>query len=168
VEAYSIQGAGHSLPSSGMAARAVEFFGLAGGVPGPGPTTGGPGTPPVSSPPVSTPPATPPAGGAGCRVSAAVTAWNTGLTENMTITNTGGSTVNGWSLVFTLPGGQTITNGWNATYRPAGGQVTATNVSFNGTLAPGQSTTIGFQATHSGNTATPTGFTLNGQACATS
>ncbi|OLF10358.1 extracellular catalytic domain type 1 short-chain-length polyhydroxyalkanoate depolymerase [Actinophytocola xanthii] len=30
VEAYSIQGAGHSLPSSGMAAQAVAFFGLTG------------------------------------------------------------------------------------------------------------------------------------------
>ncbi|GGP79924.1 extracellular catalytic domain type 1 short-chain-length polyhydroxyalkanoate depolymerase [Saccharothrix coeruleofusca] len=28
VEAYSIQGAGHSLPSSGMAAQAIAFFGL--------------------------------------------------------------------------------------------------------------------------------------------
>ena len=30
VEAYSIQGAGHSLPSAGMAAAAVAFFGLTG------------------------------------------------------------------------------------------------------------------------------------------
>jgi poly(hydroxyalkanoate) depolymerase family esterase len=30
VEAYSIQGAGHSLPSSGMAAAAITFFGLTG------------------------------------------------------------------------------------------------------------------------------------------
>jgi poly(hydroxyalkanoate) depolymerase family esterase len=30
VEAYSVQGAGHSLPSSGMAAYAIQFFGLAG------------------------------------------------------------------------------------------------------------------------------------------
>ncbi|ANZ34776.1 esterase [Lentzea guizhouensis] len=28
VEAYSVQGAGHSLPSTGMAAAAIEFFGL--------------------------------------------------------------------------------------------------------------------------------------------
>jgi poly(hydroxyalkanoate) depolymerase family esterase len=28
VEAYSIQGAGHSLPSAGMAASAIEFFGI--------------------------------------------------------------------------------------------------------------------------------------------
>jgi poly(3-hydroxybutyrate) depolymerase len=28
VEAYSIQGAGHSLPARGMAAQALAFFGL--------------------------------------------------------------------------------------------------------------------------------------------
>src|SRR3954451_707289 len=31
VEAYTIQGAGHSIPSSGMAARVITFFGLDGG-----------------------------------------------------------------------------------------------------------------------------------------
>ncbi|MEO6086718.1 MAG: PHB depolymerase family esterase [Umezawaea sp.] len=31
VEAYTIQGAGHSIPSNGMAARAITFFGLDGG-----------------------------------------------------------------------------------------------------------------------------------------
>ncbi|TWV32112.1 PHB depolymerase family esterase [Streptomyces misionensis] len=143
VEAYSVQGAGHSLPSSGMAGYAIQFFGL----------TGSPGT-------------TPPTGGAGCKVTAAVSSWNTGLTENITITDTGDSAVNGWSLTFTLPGGQTITNGWNASYTPSSGQVTATNESFNGALAPGQSTTIGFQATHTGNTAAPRGFVLNGATCA--
>lgn len=30
VEAYSVQGAGHSLPSAGMAASALEFFGITG------------------------------------------------------------------------------------------------------------------------------------------
>ncbi|GAB2883986.1 hypothetical protein GCM10027074_60760 [Streptomyces deserti] len=39
VEAISIQGAGHSLPESGMAARAIAFFGLDGGTGG---TTTGP------------------------------------------------------------------------------------------------------------------------------
>ncbi|SED97588.1 esterase, PHB depolymerase family [Streptomyces misionensis] len=144
VEAYSVQGAGHSLPSSGMAGYAIQFFGLA----------GSPGT-------------TPPAGGTGCKVTTAVSSWNTGMTENITITDTGGSAVNGWSLKFTLPGGQTITNGWNASYTPSSGQVTATNAGFNGAIAPGQSTTIGFQATHTGDTAAPTAFVLNGATCAT-
>ncbi|MEU8179131.1 cellulose binding domain-containing protein, partial [Microbispora hainanensis] len=71
----------------------------------------------------------------------------------------------GWSLTFTLPGGQTITNGWNATYSPSSGQVTARNMSYNGTIAPGSTTEIGFQATHTGNNAKPTAFTLNGNPC---
>ncbi len=104
--------------------------------------------------------------GAACRVSDVINAWSTGLTSSITITNTGSATVNGWSLTFTLPSGQTITNGWNAAYSPTSGQVTATNVSYNGTLAAGASTTIGFQATATGNTAAATSFTLNGTGCA--
>jgi mannan endo-1,4-beta-mannosidase len=104
-------------------------------------------------------------GGGACRVTYATNTWNTGLTANIAIANTGSTAVNGWSLVFTLPSGQAITSSWNATYSPAGGQVTARNVSFNGTINPGQSTGIGFQATHTGNTAAPTSFTLNGTAC---
>ena len=94
-----------------------------------------------------------------------VNGWNTGLTASITITNTASTNIAGWSLVFTLPAGQVITNGWNATYSPSSGQVRATNVSYNGTLAAGASTTIGFQATHTGNAAAPTAFTLNGVPC---
>ncbi|MFI1990976.1 glycoside hydrolase family 11 protein [Actinoplanes sp. NPDC020271] len=120
-------------------------------------------TPPSSTPPSSTPPD--PGGSGACRVTNAVNAWNTGLTDTITITNTGSSAINGWSLKFTLPSGQTITSGWNATYSPSSGQVTATNAGYNGSLPPGGSTTIGFQADHSGNTGAPSGFTLNGAAC---
>lgn len=143
VEVYSIQGAGHSLPSSGMAAVALEFFGITGsGNPDPNPP--GPGT---------------------CGVKATVNAWNNGLTENITITNTGTSPINGWSLSFTLPGGQTITSGWNATYSPPTGQVTARNSGHNAAIAPGGSVDIGFQATHSGDAAAASSFALNGTAC---
>ncbi|MFD6681695.1 extracellular catalytic domain type 1 short-chain-length polyhydroxyalkanoate depolymerase [Micromonospora parva] len=165
VEAYSIQGAGHSLPSGGMAAAALQFFGLTNPTTPP-PTTPPPTTPPPTTPPPTTPPPTtpPPANGA-CRVSVAVNAWNNGLTENITITNTGTGAVNGWSLVFTLPSGQTITSGWNATYSPNSGQVTARNVAYNGGIPANGSVTIGFQATHNGNNARPPSFTLNGASC---
>ncbi|MFI7679300.1 PHB depolymerase family esterase [Actinophytocola sp. NPDC049390] len=143
VEAYSIQGAGHTLPSSGMAASAIAFFGLTGSGPTPEPEPG------------------------GCRVGATVYAWNTGLTENLTVTNTSSAPINGWSLVFTLPNGQTITSGWNATYTPSSGQVTARNVDHNSTIAPNASVSIGFQATHTGNTGKPGSFTLNGTPCTT-
>jgi poly(hydroxyalkanoate) depolymerase family esterase len=144
VEAYSVQGAGHSLPSSGMAAYAVAFFGL---------TTGGPSTSPSST--------------ATCRVTSTVSAWNTGLTASVTITNTGTTTVNGWTLAFTLPGGQAITSGWNATYSPTSGRVTARNVAHNATIAAGAAVGIGFQAAHTGDTARPTSVTLNGMPCST-
>jgi cellulase/cellobiase CelA1 len=112
------------------------------------------------------PPPPPPPGDGACRVTDTVDAWNTGLTSNITITNTGTAAISGWSLVFTLPGGQTITSGWNAGYAPVSGQVTAGNVGYNADIAPNASVSIGFQATHTGNTAEPTSFTLNGAACA--
>ncbi|WP_371408605.1 PHB depolymerase family esterase [Micromonospora zamorensis] len=153
VEAYSIQGAGHSLPSSGMAASAIQFFGL---------------TNPTTPPPTTPPPTTPPPAPGACGVTVAINAWNTGLTENITVTNTGTTAVNGWSLVFTLPSGQTITSGWNASYSPSSGQVTAKNVAYNAGIPANGSVTIGFQATHSGNTAKPSAVTLNGASCAVS
>jgi endo-1,4-beta-xylanase len=126
----------------------------------------------VSSSSASTPPTSSSSssggGSAACKVTDTVNAWNTGLTESITIADTGTAAVNGWSLAFTLAPGQTITNGWNATYSPATGQVTATNASYNAAIAPGGSVSIGFQANHTGNTAAPAGFTLNGQVCSTS
>jgi endo-1,4-beta-xylanase len=127
----------------------------------------GGGTTPTT-PPTQTPGPTPtsPQGGTGtCQVTNTVSAWNTGLTDNITIKNTGTTAINGWSLRFALASGQTITNGWSATYSPTSGQVTATNVSYNAAIAPGGSTTIGFQANHTGNSAAPSGFSLNGTAC---
>lgn len=141
VEAISLQGVGHNLYAWGMAARVLTFFGLDSG-----------GT-------VPQPPAGP------CKVTVTTNAWNTGLTASVTLTNTGTTTVNGWQLAFTLPAGQTITNGWNATYAPSSGAVTATNASYNATLAPNASVSIGYQATHTGNSAAPGAFSLNGTAC---
>ncbi|MFI5845778.1 cellulose binding domain-containing protein [Catenuloplanes sp. NPDC051500] len=126
-------------------------------------------TPDPTTPPPSTPSPTPttPAPGGACRASATVNAWNNGLTANITLTNTGGSTLNGWALAFSLPAGQTVTNGWNASYAPSSGRVTATNVGHNATLAPGGSVTFGFQATHTGDSGAPSAYALNGATCGT-
>ncbi|MBN6042234.1 cellulose binding domain-containing protein [Amycolatopsis sp. 195334CR] len=100
-----------------------------------------------------------------CQVTNTVNAWNSGLTSELTITNTGTAGINGWSLAFTLPGGQTITSGWGAAYSPASGQVTATNVGYNPGIAAGGSVSIGFQATHTGNSGKPAAYSLNGATC---
>ncbi|WP_238412572.1 extracellular catalytic domain type 1 short-chain-length polyhydroxyalkanoate depolymerase [Saccharothrix deserti] len=158
VEAISMQGTGHNLMGAGMALRAIQFFGLdqSGGT-----TTT---TTSTTTTTTTTTTGTPPTG--GCKVTYTVNAWSTGLTASITVTNSGANAINGWQLAFTLPGGQTITSGWNATYSPTSGAVTARNASYNGTINPGGSTGIGFQATHGGNTDKPTSFTLNGDACA--
>ena len=156
-EAVSVQGAGHTLPATGMAAAAIAFLGLDSSTP---PTTPPPTAPPPPPPPVTTPP-----GGGACSVSYTTSAWNTGLTAAVTVTNTGAAPVNGWTLAFTLPAGQTITSGWNAAFSPASGAVSARNLAYNAALAPGASTGIGFQATHTGNTGRPTAFSLNGSPC---
>ncbi|WP_449340688.1 extracellular catalytic domain type 1 short-chain-length polyhydroxyalkanoate depolymerase, partial [Streptomyces canarius] len=141
VEAISLQGVGHNLYGPGMASRALAFFGLDGG-----------GTTPQ-----------PPAG--ACEVTAEVSAWSTGPTASVTVTHTDTTALNGWKLGCTLPAGQTITNGWNATFGPNSGAVTATHASCNATLAPGASVTIGYQATHTGDSAAPAAYSLNGGAC---
>ncbi|MDG4766465.1 cellulose binding domain-containing protein [Solwaraspora sp. WMMD406] len=146
-------------------ARSISTITITEGSASPTPTTAPPTTaPPTTAPPTTAPPTTAPPTGA-CRVTNAVDAWNSGLVDNITITNTGTSAINGWSLRFTLASGQTIVSGWNATYSPTSGQVTATNVSYNPSIPPGGSVTIGFQATHSGNSSAPSGFTLNGAVC---
>jgi cellulase/cellobiase CelA1 len=126
------------------------------------------GTPPTT-PNTSPPPATtPPPGGSGaCRVAYTANSWNNGFTGTVTVTNTGSGTINGWTLGFSFPSGQQITNAWNATVSQSGSSVTARNASYNGTLAPGASTSFGFQGTHSGTNQSPTGWTLNGSACTT-
>jgi poly(hydroxyalkanoate) depolymerase family esterase len=149
VEAISVQGAGHTLPTGGMAAGAVAFFGLDGTTPPPDP---GPGPDPTPG---------------ACRIGWTTSAWNAGLTATVTITNTGTAPVSGWTLAFTLPAGQTITSGWGASYSPSSGALTARNLTYNGTLAAGASTQIGLQASHTGNTAKPASFTLNGAPCST-
>ncbi|MGX7672422.1 cellulose binding domain-containing protein [Plantactinospora sp. DSM 117369] len=137
------------------------FFTQFPSTPTPGPST------PTPDPSTPTPgPTTPTPSTGQCRVTSTINAWNTGLTESITITNTSTTAVNGWSLVFALPSGQVITSSWNASYSPASGQVTARNVSYNASIAPNASVSIGFQATHTGNTSRPTSFTLNGAACA--
>ncbi|MGI3202695.1 extracellular catalytic domain type 1 short-chain-length polyhydroxyalkanoate depolymerase [Streptomyces sp. GLT-R25] len=144
VEAISLQGVGHNLYAYGMAARVLTFFGLDNSGPGPQPQPG------------------------ACKVTVTTSAWSTGLTGSVTITNTGTARIEGWKLAFTLPSGQTITNGWGATYAPASGAVTATNATYNAAIAPNASVGIGYQANHGGNSGAPTAFTLNGTACSVS
>lgn len=105
-----------------------------------------------------------------CRVQYVTNVWTGGLVANLTISNTGTATVNGWTLIFTLPAGQTITGGgWGVSgIRQDGQVVTMTSASWDAVINPGASVSAGFQATWTTNSGVPTAFTLNGTPCATS
>lgn len=125
-------------------------------------TVNGGGTNPTTPPPTTTPPP----GGTSCTVRYAPTnTWNNGYTVDVTVTNTGSGTVDGWTLAYQLPAGQQVTGAWNATVTQNGTSVTARNLSWNGRITPGASVTFGHQTTMTGSYTAPTTFTLNGTAC---
>ena len=76
-----------------------------------------------------------------------VNSWSGGFQGQVVVKNTGSGTLNGWSLGWTFPGGQTITNLWNGSYTQSGNTVTVSNASYDGSLAPGATATVGFTAT---------------------
>ncbi|MEV4716186.1 cellulose binding domain-containing protein [Micromonospora noduli] len=118
-----------------------------------------------TNPPPTTPP---PGGGAGCAVKYTANSWNNGFTADVQITNTGSSAINGWTLTYSLPGGQQVTNAWNATVSQSGSTVTARNTGHNGSVAPGGTASFGYQGTLSGSYSSPTSFSLNGATCSRS
>jgi hypothetical protein len=61
---------------------------------------------------------------------------------DVTVRNTGTTELRGWSTYFSFLGFQKIDNAWNAVVTQ-GREVQAVNESYNGTLAPGASTTWG-------------------------
>jgi cellulase/cellobiase CelA1 len=143
-------------PWVGGAGLAVNSFSV---------TTGGGGPTTTTTTPTTTP-TTPPSGPAACRVGYVPNTWPGGFTANITLTNTGSSTINGWTVGFTFPGNQQLgTNRWEATFTQTGAAVTARDVGHNATLAPGASTSFGFQGTYSGTNNSPTAFTVNGSTC---
>jgi predicted MFS family arabinose efflux permease len=81
------------------------------------------------------------------------------------VKNTGTTTINSWSLVWTFTGGQQVTQVWSARGGQTGTTVTITNESWNGAIAAGASVNFGFNASHTGTNPRPTAFTLNGTAC---
>ncbi|HVU70512.1 MAG TPA: family 43 glycosylhydrolase [Ktedonobacteraceae bacterium] len=142
------------------------------GTPTPAPTSTPVRTPTPTSTPVRTPTTAPtptatstPVSGASCRVSYTTTNWTGGFTANIIITNTGATTINGWTLVFSFPGSQQITQVWNATVSQSGQQVTLRDAGYNASIAPGATANPGFNGSWSGSNPNPTAFTLNGSAC---
>ena len=106
-----------------------------------------------------------------CAVSYDVTqGWGSGYTANISVTDTGPSPIDGWTLAFTFPAAsESFSSGWNGNWTANGQNVQVTNLSWNGTLAAngGNSADIGFVGSNSGAYPSPAAFTLNGTVCTT-
>jgi cellulase/cellobiase CelA1 len=92
----------------------------------------------------------PPSTDAACTAALRVdNAWSDGFTATVTVTNTGGRALAGWSADWAFPGDQSVRNAWNATVSQNGRSVHAVSTSYNGALAGGGTTTFGLQGTGS-------------------
>lgn len=90
----------------------------------------------------------------GCTATYTTTnSWSGGYQGEVKVT-AGSTAVNGWTVTWTLAGGQTITQVWNGTLTTSGTTATVKNASYNGTLYPSATTTFGFLA--NGSPSTPT------------
>jgi Glycosyl hydrolase family 12/Cellulose binding domain len=112
--------------------------------------------PPTTQPPTTQPPTT--TGSAACTGTySVVSSWPGGYQAQVVVKNTGSGMLSGWNFSMPFPSGDAISSLWNGTYTLSGGTLTVTNASYDGTLAPGATTTVGFTAT--GSSSTPSSVT---------
>jgi chitin-binding protein len=89
---------------------------------------------------------TPPPGGGGCSAAYQVTSsWSGNFQGNVTVT-AGSAAVHSWTVTWTFANGESISQIWNGTLSASGANVSVTNVSYNGALAAGGTTSFGFLA----------------------
>ena len=93
----------------------------------------------------------------------------TGFTGQLTIRNTGSTTLNGWTAKFAFTGDAKVREAWMADVKQSGATVTAKNESYNGKIAPGGTAMFGFNATTGkGANPAPNLITVNGAPCTVS
>jgi hypothetical protein len=111
-------------------------------------------------------PAAPAAAAVSCTVLYSTSDWDTGFTANMTLRNDG-DPITSWTIGWMFLDGQRVVQGWNGTFAQAAGSaaVTVTNMPYNGALATGASTTLGFNGSKGTANRPPTNFSVNGTPC---
>ncbi len=96
--------------------------------------------------------------------------WGSGYVASLTVTNTGPSPINGWTLTFSFPATtESFSSGWNANWSASGQNVHATSQDWDANLAAngGNSVSIGFVGNNSGAYPSPAAISLNGTVCTT-
>ncbi|WP_182877078.1 glycoside hydrolase family 9 protein [Microbispora sp. H10670] len=126
--------------------------------PSPSPT---PTCPPSNTggcePPLSPSPSVSPTQyGKACTATYKITSsWQGGFQADVTVRSSGTTAITGWTVGWTLPSGQSISQLWSGTLSQSGSNVTVKNLSWNGSLAPGATTSFGFTGSGTGSIPSP-------------
>ncbi|MFF8604483.1 cellulose binding domain-containing protein [Streptomyces sp. NPDC015346] len=92
--------------------------------------------------------------------------WNGGYTAQYVVTNETSSVQSGgWTLEFDLPAGTRIGSLWNGEHTVSGQHVTVKPASWNKELAPGQSVTVGFVTSSTGEAGDPANCRIDKATC---
>ncbi|MFF7047765.1 glycoside hydrolase family 48 protein [Streptomyces griseorubiginosus] len=100
-----------------------------------------------------------------CSVDYKTNDWGSGFTTDVTITNRGTDTIDGWTLTYAYTGNQKLMNGWNGTWSQSGQNISVKDAGYNGKIAAGASTSTGAQFSYSGTNTAPGSFSINGTVC---
>jgi cellulase/cellobiase CelA1 len=95
-----------------------------------------------------------------------VNSWPNGWSATLQIANTSTVDAGPWTLTATVPSGETLTLGWPGTFTQSGTTLTGTPLSFQETLKAKSKVNWGLVL--AGGTQAPTGWAINGTACAVS
>ncbi|MFI8230582.1 glycoside hydrolase family 48 protein [Streptomyces sp. NPDC085900] len=101
-----------------------------------------------------------------CSVDYKTNDWGSGFTADLTITNRGTDTIDGWTLTYSYSGNQKLSNGWNGTWSQSGSAITVRDAGYNGKIAANAAVSTGAQFSYSGTNTAPTNFAINGTTCA--
>lgn len=114
-------------------------------------------TPSVTPTPTPTPTSTSTGtAGAGCSVTWSVSnSWPGGFQLGFTVANSGSSATTSWSVGYSWPGSQTISQIWSASENQSGAAVTISNLSYDGAISAGGSTTFGLLGNGTAPTSLP-------------
>jgi endo-1,4-beta-xylanase len=98
----------------------------------------------------------PASGGGTCMaVYRQVNAWQGGFLGTVTVTNTSGSRITGWTAQLAMAGGQSIVNVWNGVTSGSSGTVSVKNAFYNGAIDAGGTQQFGFVASGNASPAPP-------------
>jgi cellulase/cellobiase CelA1 len=89
--------------------------------------------------------------GKACTATYKITSsWQGGFQADVTVKSSGTAAITGWTVTWPFHNGETVSQLWSGTVSQSGSNVTVKNLSWNGSLAPGATTSFGFIGTGTG------------------